>query len=198
MAILAFAGFGTIPLAAQSDWHGWESAGGAALGAASGAVVGSLGSLLPCTDTYAGPHCVRWVAAAGALVGGVSGALVGGRDPARLGTMATSAGFGFAAGTIVGVAMTPFIERWAPEDALALGLIGGAAGSAPLGAAIGFGVGAVSGAVLWGTAPGFGSPRAAAFVLGGISVGVLAEWVVQALAAGDDGGPITIGFHVPF
>ena len=183
---------------AQEAWHGWESAGGAALGAASGAVVGSLGSLLPCNDTYAGPHCVRWVAAGAALVGGVSGAFVGGRDPDKLGDLATSAAYGFAAGSIVGFAMTPFVERWAPEDALALGLIGGAVGSAPLGAAIGFGAGALSGAVLWQTVPGFGSPRAAAFVLGGIGAGVLTEWVVRALTARSGGEPIVIGFHVPF
>lgn len=184
---------------AQDRWHGWESAGGAALGAASGVIVGSLGSLVPCNDTYAGPHCVRWVATGAALIGGVSGAVVGGRAPETLGDLAIGAAIGLGAGTALGVAMTPFIERWAPEDALALGLIGGAVGSAPVGAAIGFGAGAVTGAVLWKAAPGFGSPQAAAFVVGGIALGVLTEWIVRAATVGGDAQPpVSLGYHVRF
>ena len=92
---------------------------------------------------------------------------------------------------------TPFIERWAPQDALALGLIGGAVGTAPIGAAIGFGAGAATGAVLWQKLPGFGSPRAAALALGGLAVGVLTEWIVRA-ASTNGSAPLSIGFHVPF
>jgi len=199
LVVLAMFVAGTSGSSAQDTWHGWESAGGAALGAASGAVVGSLGSLIPCNDTYAGPHCVRWVAVGATLVGGVSGAIVGGRDPGTLSDIATSAAFGLGAGTVVGLVMTPFIERWAAEDALALGLIGGAVGSAPRGAVIGFGVGAASGIILWQTAPGFGSPQAAAFVLGGITLGVLTEWIVRAATAHDDPQPaISLGYHVRF
>jgi hypothetical protein len=158
-----------------------------------------MGSLIPCNDTYAGPHCVRWVAGGAALVGGVSGAIVGGRDPEMLGHRAFGAAIGLGAGTALGLAMAPFIERWAMEDVLALGVIGGAVGSAPLGAVIGLGVGAVSGAALWQAVPGFGSPDGAAFVLGGITLGVLTEWIVRAATAGDDAQPaISLGYHVRF
>lgn len=186
------------PSGAQESSHAWESVGGAALGTASGLIMGSLGSLVPCNDTYAGPLCVRWVAAGGAVIGGVSGAMLGSRDPERLGDAAVGGGIGLAAGTLAGFALTPFIERWAPQDALAVGLIGGAVGTAPIGAAIGLGAGALVGAVLWQTIPSFGSPRAAAFVLGGIGLGVLTEWAVRALTADEGDPPLTLGFHVAF
>ena len=171
--------------------------GGAALGAGSGAILGSLGSLVPCNDTHAGPHCVRWVAAGTAVVGGFAGAVVGGLEPDRIGQMAVAGGIGAAVGSAVGLALTPFIERWAVEDALALGLVGGAIGTAPVGAAVGFGAGALIGLAVWHVAPRFGSPNAAGAALGGLAVGVLTEWVVRALSA-DQGEPVSVGVRVAF
>jgi len=186
------------PSGAQESPHTWESVGGAALGTASGLILGAVGSLVPCNDTYAGPLCVRWVAVGAAAIGGVSGAMLGNRDPEQLGDAALGGGIGLAAGTLAGFALTPFIERWGPEDALAVGLIGGAAGTAPIGAAIGFGAGALAGVVLWQSVPSFGSARAAAFTLGGIGLGVLTEWAVRALTADAGDPPLTLGLHVAF
>lgn len=187
----------SAPTAAQDRWHSWESVAGAALGAASGGIVGSLGSLVPCNDTYAGPRCVRWVAMGAAVLGGVAGALLGGSEPPALGGAAIGGAVGLGVGTLVGAGLSPFIERWAPEDVLALGLIGGAIGTAPIGAGIGFGGGALVGVTLWRTLPGFGAANAAALALGGLAAGVLSEWVVHAASA-DRAAPLTIGFHVRF
>ena len=172
-------------------------AGGAALGGFAGLIMGDLGSLVPCTDTYAGPACVRAVAIGTGVVGATAGAILGGRDPAALEGRAIGGAVGFGIGTALGFGLTPFIERWAAQDALALGLIGGAVGTAPLGAALGFGVGAAAGGLLWGVAPGFGSPRAATFALAGLAAGVLTEWAVRALRATDT-PTIAVAFHVPF
>lgn len=185
------------PTAAQDRWHSWESVAGAALGAASGGIVGSLGSLVPCNDTDAGPHCVRWVAIGAALLGGVGGALLGGSEPPALGDAAMGGAVGLGVGTLVGAGLSPFIQRWAPEDVLAMGLIGGAIGTAPIGAGIGFGGGALVGVTLWWARPGFGATNAAALALGGLAAGVLTDWVVRAASA-DRGAPLTIGFHVRF
>jgi len=182
---------------AQDQWHTGQSLAGAALGGASGAIVGSVGSLVPCNDTYAGPHCVRWVAAGAALVGGVAGAVVGGLDPSALESAAVGGAIGFGIGAVLGAGLTPLIVRWAPEDALALGLIGGAVGTAPIGAAIGFGGGAILGLAVWRAVPAFGSPNAAALALGGLAAGVLTEWVVRAASA-EQGNPVSFGFHVRF
>jgi hypothetical protein len=182
---------------AQSGGNTWEAIGGAALGGGAGTLVGAVGSLLPCTETYAGPHCVRWVALGAGAIGGAAGALVGHRDPTVLEDRAVGAAIGLTAGAAVGAALTPLIERWGPQDALAVGLIGGAVGTAPVGAAIGFGAGAASGALLWGLVPGFGSPRAASLALGGLAIGVLTEWVIRA-ASTDHAAPITVGVRVPF
>jgi hypothetical protein len=186
-----------LPVWAQPASRAWEAVGGAALGAVAGGIVGSLGSLMPCNNTMAGPACVRAAVTGSVVAGGIAGALVGGTQPLRLETAARGAAIGFGVGSVLGVALTPFIHRWGPGDAFALGLIGGAVGTAPTGAAIGFGVGAVAGLALWQTVPGFGSPNAAAFALGGLAVGVLAEWVMRAAAAESD-APLTLGFRVRF
>lgn len=182
---------------AQDRWESWTAVGGAALGAGAGAVVGTVGSVMPCTTTYAGPTCVRWMTAASALIGGVAGTVLGGTEPGTLGAAAVGGMVGLGVGGLVGAFLVPFIERWALEDALALGLIGGAVGTAPLGAAIGFGGGALVGVTLWRAVPDVGAPGAAALALGGLAAGVLAEWIVRAVAA-DAGGSMAIGLHVRF
>lgn len=196
LAVLTCMGLTPASAAGQSS-DVPPAVGGAALGGLAGTTVGTLGAIVPCNDTYAGPHCVRWVAAGAGVVGAVAGAVVGAADRDELGDAALGGAIGFGVGTAVGFALMPFIERWAVQDAVALGLVGGAAGTAPIGGAIGFGAGALVGAVLWPTVPGFGSPRAAGCALAGLAIGVLTEWVVRAASA-EGAQPIAVGVHVPF
>lgn len=153
------------------------------MGAYSGAVLGTLGGLVPCNQTYAGHRCVRVTAVGGAAVGLVGGFYLGDADAARLGDAALGAGIGFAAGALVGlVAMGP-AERFGWKDVAALGVVGGAVGASGAGAAIGFGAGALTGFVLWRAVPGFEFADGVGLSLVGLAAGGLAGWVMRAADA---------------
>lgn len=175
------------------------AAGG--LGLAAGATLGVVGSIVPCSQTLPGPRCVRAAALAGAGYGLVFGAAVGAQDSDAAADAWRNAGIGAAAGLAVGAALTPFVQRWAWYDAVALGGVGAAVGSSPVGAGIGFAAGGVAGLVLWRAVPGFGPANAAGVALAGLVIGGLAGWFAQAVDAADAHGgrpPMTLGLSLAF
>jgi hypothetical protein len=165
---------------------------GGALGMASGAVLGTLGSIPPCWQTAAGVRCVRWGVGLGAAVGLASGAVIGANDTERIEQAATSAAIGFGAGAVVGLALVPIAQRFGWQDVLAMGFVGGAIGAAPVGSAVGFAGGMLVGAALTQTVRGFTLPDAVGLGLLGMSVGALTQWALAAVeSAGDEGSPGT-------
>lgn len=172
------------PARAQtSEGSDWARVGGAALGAYSGSVLGVLGGLVPCNQTYAGHRCVRVTAIGGGAVGLAGGFYLGDADADRLADAAVAAGIGLGAGALVGlVAMAP-AQGFGWSDVAALGLVGGAVGASGPGSAIGFGAGALTGFVLWKAVPSFEFADAVGLSLVGLAAGGLAGWVVRAADA---------------
>jgi hypothetical protein len=169
------------PAVAQDATAWWEGElPGAALGAFSGAMTGSLGSILPCTQTTLGRHCVNAVTALGATVGLTAGAVVGHRSPDRLDDLAQSAAIGLAAGALVGLGARPYAQRFGLVDVLTVGLVGAAIGSQPRPALVGFAVGGVTGLAVWQSIPGIELPDVAAAALTGVLVGVWTGWIMEA------------------
>jgi hypothetical protein len=180
----------TAPVEAQgSDHAAWNTIGGGALGLYSGAVLGTLGSLIPCGQTYATARCVRIAVVGAGTVGFVSGALLGEGDPARIEDAAKAGAIGLAAGAAVGVVLKPMIQgfRWA--DVGSLSIVGSAAAASGTGTAIGFGVGALTGLVLWKTVPSFDLEDAAGLSLAGLAAGGLVTWLVRGIEAQSGGHP---------
>lgn len=166
----------------------WARVGGAALGAYSGAVLGTLAGLVPCNQTYAGHRCVRVTAIGGGVIGLAGGYYLGDADAERVGDAALGAGIGFAAGTLAGlVAMGP-AERFGWSDVAALGVVGGAVGASGVGSVIGFGAGAVTGFILWKAIPSVEFADAVGLSLVGLAAGGLTGWIVRAADAQNGAG----------
>lgn len=183
---------------ASSGGAGAAVAGGA-LGAVSGAVLGMSGSMIPCSQTEAGPQCVRLASVAGGVVGMASGIVIGANDQQWVEDHLLTAGIGAAVGLGMSFIAAPKIERFGWQDAAAIGLFGAAIGAAPRGALIGLGAGAIAGLIVWQTVPEARGPDAVALGLAGLTLGVLAEWVIAAGDAGaDDGAAITLSIPLVF
>ena len=176
---------------------------GAAIGAYSGGMVGTMGSIVPCTQTYWGDKCVRWSAVGGGVIGLVSGAVIGANDSDHIERSAKGAAIGFGIGFAAGAVLKPIAQRVGWQDVAAVGLMGGAMGAAPKGAVIGLGVGTVIGFTLFKTVDGFNMPDFVGAAVGGAALGVLTDWVVSALNASAETGSttsqqLTIPFSVSF
>lgn len=169
------------PARAQTSGSTWAAIGGGALGLYSGAVLGSMGSWLPCNRTYQSMTCVRTSTVAAGVLGAASGVVIGAVDSETLGDAALGAGIGFAAGAAAGVIMKPFLQRFGWDDVAAVGLMGGAIGASPVGAVIGLGAGTVIGVALWQLVPSIELSDALAFSVGGMALGGLTGWVYRAL-----------------
>jgi hypothetical protein len=200
VGILLITLLGAPVAAVGQDSAGSTSAaiGGSALGLASGAVLGIVGSIPPCWQTAAGVRCVRWGVGLGAAVGLASGAVIGANDTERIEQAATSAAIGFGAGAVVGLALVPIAQRFGWQDVLAMGFVGGAIGAAPIGAAIGFAGGTLVGAALTQTMRGFTLPDAVGLGLLGMSVGALTQWALAAVESADDEGSPGMALVLPF
>ncbi len=190
---------GTLPTAAlgQQNSSTWTAVAGGALGAYSGAMLGTIGSVTPCTETYLGPTCVRWSAIAGGVIGLGSGAIIGANNEEAIKDAATGAAVGFLIGAGAGAVLKPIVQRFSWQDVAALGLVGGAIGAAPVGTAIGFTAAGLTGFVLWQIVDGFEMPNAVAMALGGLAIGGLTEWVIGAADSRSTGEP-SLHLVVPF
>ena len=183
----------------DADGSTWAAVGGAALGTYSGTVLGTVGSLIPCTRTYEGPACVRPAAIAGGLIGGISGASLGAADAGRVEDYFVAGAIGATVGAAAMLAIQPLLERWSWADVGAGALVGGAVASSGTGAAIGFGAGAVIGVAAWQLVPAMKLPDAAAVTLFGLAAGGIGGWVFRALDAhdkGDSGDPAVLSFTI--
>lgn len=201
--LIALYTVGILCLAAESS-PAQETSGstraavaGGALGFYSGAVMGVGGSLIPCSQTYAGVRCVRLVGYAGAAIGLMSGVALGDGDADRVGRAYKGAGFGLLAGSVVGFALKEIVPHYGWRDVATAGGIGAAIGASARGAVLGFAAGAAVGTVLWATSPSFEVHDAVAVGLAGMAIGGLTSWVVRALDAQSD-GPAAPEVIIPF
>lgn len=188
-------------LAQESDGSTAAAVAGGALGLASGAALGAVGSMIPCSQTRAGPACVRWSAIGGGTVGMTGGILLGAGDSDGLGDAALGAGIGFAVGALGGMLIRTKAERFGWQDVAAVGLFGGAIGSAPRGSAIGLLGGSAVGFLAWAIWDDFKGPDLFGTALAGLAIGGLAEWLVRGLdaeSAGEDELRFTVPMKVGF
>jgi hypothetical protein len=144
---------------------------------------------------------VRWSAAAGGAIGLASGVLIGTADSDRINRAAATAGIGAVVGVATGLAVSRFAQRFGWADVATVGLLGGAIGAMPRGAAVGIVAGGAAGVVLWQTIPGFHLPDVVGTAVAGIAVGSLVQWVWTAADAHSASGngpllllPVTIRF----
>ncbi len=172
--------------------------GGAALGAASGAMLGVTASLIPCTKTLSQLTCARAATLSAGLIGLSSGTLVGAWDSGRVGSAAKGAAIGFGAGAAVGFVLKKVVRQYGWLDVLSTGAIGMAFGAQPEGAALGLGAGMFVGSVLWLVVPSYGLPDLAAAGFIGMAAGGLAAWIVDAVEANTEAGGsgVTIPFSI--
>ena len=100
---LFFAGTPAVTSGQESGGSTAAAVAGGALGLASGATLGAVGSMIPCSQTGPGPSCVRWSAIGGGVIAASGGALLGAGDSNRLGDAALGAGY---------ACTTPFITNF--------------------------------------------------------------------------------------
>jgi len=187
-----------VPAGSQAQESGGSTAAavaGGALGLASGATLGAVGSMIPCSQTGPGPTCVRWSAIGGGVIAATGGALLGAGDSNQLGDAALGAGIGLVAGAIGGMLIKSKAERFGWQDVAAVGLFGGAIGSAPAGSAIGFLSGSALGLAAWALFDDFKSPDLFGAALAGLAIGGIAEWLVRGIDA--QSGDPEYQFNIP-
>lgn len=151
------------------------------LGLYSGSMLGVLGSLIPCSQTYAGARCVRIATVSAGAVGLASGALLGAADGERVGDHAKTAGYGALIGTAAGLVMKPLIQRFGWQDVATVTALGGAIGTSPKGAGIGLAAGSLIGVILWQLIPEFELPDAFATTFVGLAVGGIGALAIESV-----------------
>jgi hypothetical protein len=183
--------------AAQEGGSTAAALGGAVLGAYSGSVFGLLGGVGPCNRILSGPVCPRVAAAVGAGVGLVAGAWMGAEDSGSLNARWRGAGYGAAAGTLVGCGLSWGVRQYGWSDVAAFLGVGVALGTSPLGAVLGFGTGAAVGGLGWLIVPEMKIGDAVAVSLAGLAMGGLAGWV-SGMDVRRDSPPVMIPLQVRF
>ena len=177
----------TLLLAATSthaqEGSDWARVGGGALGLYSGAALGTVGSLIPCSQTYAGARCVRGIGVVSGLVGLTAGFYLGDLDEDAVVDAYRGAGYGLLIGSAAGVVLKEVVERYNWADVAATGLVGAAIGSSAKGAAIGFAAGSVVGLGLFWAIPSFEMPNAVGVAVMGMALGGISSWVVRSFEA---------------
>ena len=145
--------------------------------------MGLVGAIVPCTQTRAGATCVRASAMTGGVIGLAGGVLSGAADRGRIGDAAVSSSIGFLAGSAIGLVVKPIAQRVGWEDVFTLGLVGGAVGSQPRGAALGLAGGTVVGGLLWVVLREVEFPDALGFAVAGMALGVMGAWIKDGVNA---------------
>ena len=169
--------------------------GGGALGAYSGATLGLIGGLVPCSTTIQGLRCSRIAAGVGGIIGATSGAIIGNADRDFAVDHLRNAGIGAFVGVGTGLVLKELVRQYGWLDAGAGALIGGAIGATPRGAGIGAGIGAAVGLSLWALFPKVEPGDAVALTLLGLAAGGLTQWMLDAADAGSSPGggvPVTL------
>jgi hypothetical protein len=185
----------SIPAAANAqDATGSDLArvGGGVLGVYSGVVLGTAGSLIPCTQTLAGVKCVRVAAIFGGLVGMAAGIHMGAGDEDAVVSTYRGAAYGAMIGGVVGFALKEAIPPYGWIDVATAAGIGAAIGTAPVGAVLGFAGGLAVGSILLITVPSFETADAVGMGFLGMAVGGLAGWVIRSIDAHENDPTIQI------
>ena len=174
--------------------------GGGLLGLYSGAMLGTAGSLIPCTQTLAGVKCVRVAAVAGGLIGMAAGIHMGGGDEDAVVRTYRGAAYGALIGGVAGFALKEVIPPYGWLDVATAAGIGAAIGTAPGGAALGFAGGMAVGTILLVTIPSFEMADAVGTGFLGMAVGGLTGWVLRSIDANETDPalefvlPLKVGF----
>ncbi len=174
----------------------WARVAGGALGLYSGAVLGSLGGLVPCSQTYAGAWCVQAAGAVGGAIALGGGIYLGGVDEDAVTSAARGAGYGLLIGSAAGFVLKEAVPRLGWNDVVAGGLIGTAIGASAEGAALGLAAGSVVGGVLYLTVPSFDFPNSAGVALTGMAVGGIGSWIVRSVDANSKRAADPISFSI--
>jgi hypothetical protein len=176
---------------------------GGALAAFSGVMLGTLGSIIPCSQTYAGPSCVRVAAIAGGVVGGAGGIYLGAGSDDAIESAARGAGFGLLFGTAAGIGLKLYLPRFGWADVVATGAVGASFGASARGASLGLAAGSLIGFGLFAIDNRLGVPNALSIGLMGAAVGGIGSWFVRAVQERQEGSslelpPVAISLPVGF
>jgi hypothetical protein len=191
---------GQQSVAAQTAGSSGAAVVGAALGGVAGGTFAAVGSIFPCTRTYAGARCVRTSSIMGTVVGIASGMAIGAGSIEDVERMATGAAIGFAIGGGVGLVVKKVILYSTWGDVLASGAIGMAVGTSPQGALIGLGAGAIVGVVAWQLIPRFDLVNATDATLLGMALGGVGSLIYRGIKAQTEGTdqPVTLPITIRF
>jgi len=181
-----------LVLFSDASAQGRAVLGGVALGGVSGTVLGLVGTAEVCNRTLSGPACPRVAAAVGAALGSMGGGLLGARDQEALRDRLRGAGYGAAAGAVLGYAVTRMVRPYGWRDAATFVVIGGAVGASAKGAGIGFGAGVALGTLAWWLVPEVKLGDTIALSLTGLAVGGIAGWAVAGGSTGDGDRPALV------
>lgn len=181
--LLAYWLMGTSSLFAQSNEP--NVAGGALLGAYSGATTALIGGALPCNRVILGSTCATIAGGLSGLAGLSFGAVIGDRNPMQISERFDGALIGVLVGAGVGVGLRRGVRQYGWRDVAVVAFAGGAIGAAPVGAAIGASVGAAVGGFVWAAFPRAGLQDFSLFTLAGVAVGSLVDWAYGAAHSED-------------
>ena len=187
---------GASPAAAQTAGSSGAAAVGAALGGVAGGTFAAVGSIFPCTRTYAGARCVRTSSIMGTALGLASGMAIGSGNLEEVERMASGAAIGFAIGSGFGLVIKKVILYSTWGDVLATGAIGMAVGTSPEGALIGLGAGAIVGMVAWQLIPRFDLVNATDATLLGMAIGGIGSLVLRGFQAQAEGTAQTVNLPI--
>ena len=187
---------------AESEPEGSTGAtvAGAALGGFSGLMLGTLGSLIPCSQTYAGAACVRVAAITGGTIGLAGGIYLGATSQDAIERAARGAAFGVLFGSAAGIGLKQFLPGLGWADVAALGLVGASIGASAGGAALGLAAGSVVGFGILAIDEGVGLPNAVSIGLLGAAAGGIGSWFARAVQESEDASlpPIAVAIPVGF